>query len=111
MRGNFRYFIAELSTRLGIVFSFQLIKLVVFHQNPSPAVFTVSVSNFTNVAYEIIRIIEQRIQAGTFSNGNNTLYMQSEAAGVYSIRITDLESNIGITKKNKVLEIFIYKIF
>ena len=37
--------------------------------------------------------------------------MQTEAADVYAIRITDLESNIGITKKNKVLEIFIYKIF
>jgi len=111
VRGALRYFLAELSTQLGIVFSFQLLKLVVFYQNLSPAVLTVSVSNFTNVAYEIISIIGQPIQAGTFSNGNNTLYMQSEAAGMYSIRITDLESNFSMTKKYKVLETFIYKIF
>jgi lysyl endopeptidase len=90
---------AELSNRLGVVFSFQLLKLVVFHPNLSPAVFTVSGSNFMNVAYEISSITGQRIQAETFSNGNNTLSMQSKAAGMYFIRITDLESNISMTKK------------
>ncbi len=69
------------------------------YPNPSAADFTVAVSNFTNVAYEISSITGQRIQAGTFSNGNNRLSMQSEAAGMYFIRITDLESNISVTKK------------
>jgi lysyl endopeptidase len=84
---------------LGTVFSFQLLKLVVFYPNPSAADFTVSVSNFTNVAYEISSITGQRIKAGTFSKGNNTLSMQSVTAGMYFIRITDLESNISVTKK------------
>ncbi|MBC8755913.1 T9SS type A sorting domain-containing protein [Kordia sp. YSTF-M3] len=69
------------------------------YPNPSAADFTVAVSNFTNVAYEISSITGQRIQAGSFSNGNNTLSMRSEAAGMYFIRITDLDSNISVTKK------------
>jgi len=69
------------------------------YPNPSAADFTVSVSNFTDVTYEISSITGQRIQAGAFNEGTNTLSMKNEAAGMYFIRITDVESNISVTKK------------
>ncbi|QHI36449.1 Protease 1 [Kordia antarctica] len=69
------------------------------YPNPSAADFTVSISKFSNVAYEISSITGQRIQTGTFSNGNNTLSMRSEAAGLYFIKITDVETNTSVTKK------------
>ena len=69
------------------------------YPNPSASDFTVAVSKFSDVAYEISSITGQRIQAGSFSKGTNTLSMQSEAAGLYFIKMTDVETNISITKK------------
>mmetsp|Transcript_14007 Transcript_14007/g.34658 ORF Transcript_14007/g.34658 Transcript_14007/m.34658 type:complete len:782 (+) Transcript_14007:59-2404(+) len=69
------------------------------YPNPSASDFTVNVSNFSNISYEISNITGQRMQAGTFNQGNNTLSMQTEASGMYFIKITDVETNISITKK------------
>ncbi|WP_420574623.1 T9SS type A sorting domain-containing protein [Kordia sp.] len=69
------------------------------YPNPSASDFTVSVSRFTNVAYEITSVTGQNIQSGTFNQGINTLSMQSEASGIYFVRMTDTESNTSITKK------------
>ncbi|WP_430412088.1 T9SS type A sorting domain-containing protein [Kordia sp.] len=69
------------------------------YPNPSATDFTVSVSNFSNLAYEISSVTGQKIHAGTFTNGLNTLSMQREAAGLYFIKILDIETNISITKK------------
>ncbi|MFK7746763.1 MAG: T9SS type A sorting domain-containing protein [Kordia sp.] len=69
------------------------------YPNPSAADFTVDVRNYANVTYEISSVTGQRIQSGSFNEGNNTLSMRSEAAGLYFIKITDLESNLTVTKK------------
>ena len=69
------------------------------YPNPSAADFTISVNRFSNLSYEISSVTGQRIQAGTFTNGSNTLSMQREAAGLYFIKILDVETNISITKK------------
>ncbi|WP_052752874.1 T9SS type A sorting domain-containing protein [Kordia zhangzhouensis] len=67
--------------------------------NPSANNFTVHIDKFSNTTYEISSITGQRIQTGTFNNGSNTLSMQNEAAGMYFIKITDVESNASVTKK------------
>ena len=69
------------------------------YPNPSAADFTVDVRNYSNVTYEITSVTGQRIQSGTFNEGNNTLSMRSEATGLYFIKITDIESNLSVTKK------------
>ncbi|WP_298422604.1 trypsin-like peptidase domain-containing protein [uncultured Kordia sp.] len=69
------------------------------YPNPSATDFTVSINNFSNLLYEITSITGQRIQAGIFTKGTNTLSMQREAAGLYFIKILDTETNISITKK------------
>eukprot|EP00600_Ochromonadales_sp_CCMP1393_P014288 CAMPEP_0175012386 /NCGR_PEP_ID=MMETSP0005-20121125/9279_1 /TAXON_ID=420556 /ORGANISM="Ochromonas sp., Strain CCMP1393" /LENGTH=655 /DNA_ID=CAMNT_0016268615 /DNA_START=339 /DNA_END=2302 /DNA_ORIENTATION=- len=50
------------------------------YPNPSASDFTISVNRFSNLSYEISSITGQKIQAGTFVNGTNTLSMQREAA-------------------------------
>ncbi|WP_162820134.1 T9SS type A sorting domain-containing protein [Kordia sp. SMS9] len=69
------------------------------YPNPSAADFTVDIRNYSNVAYEINSVTGQRIQSGTFNEGNNTLSMRNEAAGLYFIRITDVDTNLSVTKK------------
>ncbi|MEM6685617.1 MAG: T9SS type A sorting domain-containing protein [Bacteroidota bacterium] len=69
------------------------------YPNPSTADFTVNITRFSNISYEISSVTGQRIQSGTFNEGNNTLSMRNEAAGLYFIKITDMDSNISITKK------------
>ncbi|EDP97929.1 T9SS type A sorting domain-containing protein [Kordia algicida OT-1] len=69
------------------------------YPNPSSSDFTVAISNFSNITYEISNVTGQRMQAGTFANGNNTLSMRNEAAGLYFIRITDVETNTTVTRK------------
>ncbi len=69
------------------------------YPNPSASDFTISVNRFSSLSYEISSITGQKIQAGTFANGTNTLSMQREAAGLYFIKILDTETNVSITKK------------
>jgi len=69
------------------------------YPNPSASDFTVNVKQYASLTYEISSVTGQRIQAGSFSQGNNTLSMRSEAAGIYFIRITDVETNTSTTKK------------
>jgi len=69
------------------------------YPNPSAADFTVDISKFSDVTYQITSITGQNVKAGTFSKGANTLSMQSEAAGLYFIKITDVETNTSVTKK------------
>ena len=69
------------------------------YPNPSASDFTVNVKQYASLTYEISSVTGQRIQAGSFSQGNNTLSMRSEAAGIYFLRITDLETNTSTTKK------------
>jgi hypothetical protein len=69
------------------------------YPNPSSADFNVSVSKFSNLTYEISSITGQNIQRGSLSQGNNALSMRSEAAGMYFIKITDIDTNISTTKK------------
>ncbi|WP_298514172.1 T9SS type A sorting domain-containing protein [uncultured Kordia sp.] len=69
------------------------------YPNPSASDFTVNVKQYTSLTYEISSVTGQRIQAGSFNQGDNSLSMRSEAAGIYFIRITDVETNTSITKK------------
>ncbi|PTX61040.1 putative secreted protein (Por secretion system target) [Kordia periserrulae] len=69
------------------------------YPNPSAADFTVNIRNYANVTYEIKSVTGQRIKAGNFNEGDNTLSMRGQAAGLYFIRITDTENNISVTKK------------
>ncbi|KAB8154189.1 T9SS type A sorting domain-containing protein [Kordia sp. TARA_039_SRF] len=69
------------------------------YPNPSAADFTVNIRNYSNVTYEINSVTGQRIKAGNFNEGDNTLSMRGQAAGLYFIRITDTENNISVTKK------------
>jgi hypothetical protein len=69
------------------------------YPNPTSANFNVSVSKFANLTYEISSITGQRIQKGSLVQGNNSIAMQSEAAGLYFIKITDTETKISTTKK------------
>lgn len=69
------------------------------YPNPSAADFTVNIRNYSNVTYEINSVTGQRIKAGNFNEGDNTLSMRGQAAGLYFIKITDTETNISVTKK------------
>ncbi|MEM6718659.1 MAG: T9SS type A sorting domain-containing protein [Bacteroidota bacterium] len=69
------------------------------YPNPSASDFTIDIGNYSNITYEIHNITGQRVQIGTFNEGINTLSMRNEAAGLYFIKVVDLESNQSVTKK------------
>ena len=69
------------------------------YPNPSSTNFTVKINRFSNVSYEVINVMGQKIRTGTFNNELNTLPMQSEASGLYFIKMTDNETKASVIKK------------
>lgn len=69
------------------------------YPNPSKNNFTVDVNRFSNITYNIVNMLGQKIRTGLFNNGINNLNMENEASGLYFIQLTDTETNISTTKK------------
>ena len=77
----------------------ELVETIKISPNPSSNIFNVDINNFSNLSYEIINIIGQRIQKGEFNNGINTISLKNEVDGLYFISIINSESNVRMTRK------------
>ena len=77
----------------------ELVETIKISPNPSSNIFNLDINNFSNLSYEIINIIGQRIQKGECNNGINTISLKNEVDGLYFISIINSESNVRMIRK------------
>jgi hypothetical protein len=71
---------------------------VKIYPNPFSTVFNVNITE-SNLSYELINVVGQKIGNGILNNGINTISMENQANGLYFIKIDNNETNESISKK------------
>jgi lysyl endopeptidase len=68
------------------------------YPNPFSTDFNVNI-NGSDLSYELINVVGQKIGNGTLHNGINTISMENQATGLYFIKIDNNETDKSILKK------------